>query len=94
MPGRPVRIVLTILMDLLIIVAIALTVRMVVVFFGALSSTQWGRVISTLTDVVTLPLGIAAIKTPYGGVFDVNAAVTIGALLLTEWVLSMARARD
>ncbi len=94
MLGRPVRIVLTILMDLLIIVAIALTVRMVVVFFGALSSTQWGKVISTLTDVVTLPLGIAAIKTPYGGVFDVNAAVTIGALLLIEWVLSLARARD
>ncbi len=94
MAARPVRIVLTILMDLMIILAIAMTVRMVVVFFGVLASTQWGKVLVTLTDVVRLPAGIRSIKTPYGGVFDVDAALTIGVLLFAEWLLSVARARD
>jgi len=92
--AKPVRTVLTIVMDLFIVVAIALTIRMVVAFFGALASQEWGGILVTITDRMTLPLGIEGIKTPYGGVFDVEAAITIAALLVIEWLLSVARARD
>jgi uncharacterized protein YggT (Ycf19 family) len=80
-------------MDVLIALAIALTVRMVVEFFGALSAQGWGQAIIALTDPLTLPLGMEAIKTPYGGFFDVNAAITVVLLLLLEWVLSVVRSR-
>ncbi|MDZ4169046.1 MAG: hypothetical protein U1E26_05270 [Coriobacteriia bacterium] len=93
MSSKPLRTILTIVMDLLIVVAIALTARMVISFFGTLAATQWGELILTITDRFVLPLGIEPIKTPYGGVFDITAAITIGVLLLVEWLLSVARSR-
>lgn len=91
--SKPVRSILTILMDILVVVAIAETLRLVIRFFGQLSAQGWGEVVIAFTDPVTLPLGLEAIKTPYGGVFDVNAAVTVVLLLVFEWVLSVARSR-
>jgi hypothetical protein len=91
--GKPVRTVLTILMDVLVAVAIAETLRLVVMFFGQLSEQGWGEAIIAFTDRLTIPFGIEAIKTPYGGVFDVAAALTIVVLLLVEWVLSVVRSR-
>lgn len=87
------RSVLTVVMDLLIVVAIADTLRLVVRFFGQVASTGWGEAIVALTNPVTIPFGFEAIKTPYGGVFDVDAAATIVVLLLIEWVLSVVRSR-
>lgn len=91
--SKPVRSVLTILMDILIVVAIAETLRLVVRFFGQLAAQGWGEVVIAFTNPVTLQLGAEAIKTPYGGVFDVNAAVTVVILLVAEWALSVARSR-
>ncbi|TLM82108.1 MAG: hypothetical protein FDZ75_07710 [Actinobacteria bacterium] len=90
----PLRTILTIVMDVLIVIAVAETVRMVVVFFGAFSSQPWGELIKAFTDPVTLPFGIEIIKTPYGGFFDVNAALTVAAALIAEWVLSVVRSRS
>lgn len=90
----PVRTVLTVVMDLLVLIAIAETVRLVVMFFGTLSATTVGQVVVALTDPVTIPLGLEPIKTPYGGVFDVDAGLTIVLLLLAEWVLSLVRSRS
>lgn len=91
--SKAVRTVLTILMDVLIAVAIALAVRLVVSFFGSLAAQGWGEVVVSITDPVTIPFGIEAFKTPYGGVFDVDVALTIGALVVLEWMLGIARDR-
>ncbi len=90
---KPLRTILTIAMDILVAIAIALTVRLVVEFFGQLASQAWGEAIIALTGPLTLPLGIDSIKTPYGGVFDVNAAISIVLYLVAEWVLSVVRSR-
>lgn len=91
--SKPVRTILTIVMDVLVAVAIAEAVRLVVQFFGQLSSQSWGEAIIALTNPITLSLGIEAIKTPYGGVFDVNAAFTVVIVLIAEWLLSVIRSR-
>ena len=94
MPGKATRTVITIIMDILVALAILLTVRLVVVFFGQLAAQSWGKGIAELAGYVTLPLGIEALKTPYGGVFDVDAGLTIVILLAAEWLLSVVRSRE
>lgn len=93
MGGGPARTILTILMDVLIAWAVALTIRIGVEFFGQLASKGWGEAVIAFTNPLVIPLGFHAIKTPYGGIFDVNAAVMVGILLLIEWVLSGIRGR-
>jgi len=90
---NPARAVFTIAMNILVVLAIALTARLVVLFFGQLAAQGWAEAIVALTNPITLPLGIEAIKTPYGGVFDVEAAATIIVLLGAEWLLSVLRSR-
>ncbi len=93
MSSRPMRSFITVLMNILIVLAVLLTIRVVIVFFGALASQSWAYAIVTLTDYITIPFGIEQFKTPYGGVFDADAAITIGVFLLAEWVLSTLRHR-
>lgn len=85
--------ILTTFMNVLFFAAALLTARIVIEFFGALAMTAAGRVIVDLTGVLVLPVGIAGARTPYGGIFDVEAAVTVAVLLLLEWALSVARSR-
>ena len=94
MSSKPLRTLLTVVMNLLIIVAIALTVRLVVMFFGVIAAKEWAKTIVSITSLLVIPFGIEPIKTPYGGVFDANAALTILVVLVAEWVLSLARGRD
>lgn len=94
MPGSSiVRTLVAFAMNVLFVVAIVLTGRIVVEFFGALAMTAAGQAIVELTEWFVLPLGITAARTPYGGVFDADAAVTVVVVLLAEWVLSIVRAR-
>lgn len=93
MSHSPGRSILSLIMDLLVLLAIAEAARLVVLFFGSLESQSWARVIIDLTDYITLPLGAKAIATPYGGIFDVEAAVSVVAILALEWFLSMGRSR-
>lgn len=90
---NPARMLFTVAMNVLVVLAIALTVRLVVLFFGQLAAQGWAEAVVALTDPITLPLGVDPIKTPYGGVFDVAAAVTIVVLLGAEWLLSILRSR-
>jgi hypothetical protein len=90
--SRP-RGVLTVVMNVLVFVAILLTIRLVVMFFGQIASQEWAKTVVSVTDLVVVPFGIDAIKTPYGGVFDANAALTILLVLVIEWVLSLIRGR-
>jgi hypothetical protein len=80
-------------MDLLVVVAVALTARLCIVFFGQLAAQGWGKAVVALTSPLVVPFGVAAVKTPYGGRFEVNVALTIVVVLLVEWVLSGIRAR-
>jgi len=80
-------------MDVLVVVAIALTARMCVVFFGQLAAQDWGKTIIALTKPMVIQFGVSAIKTPYGGRFEVTTALTIAVVLLVEWVLSGIRER-
>jgi len=91
--SRPVRTLITVVMDLFIVVAIALTARLCIVFFGQLAAQGWGKAVIVLTSPVIIPFGVAAIKTPYGGGFEVNTVLMIVVVLLVEWLLSGIRAR-
>jgi uncharacterized protein YggT (Ycf19 family) len=92
--ARPIRSLITVVMNVLIIVAVLVTARIVILFFGALSSQAWAEAIVRVTDFLVIPFGVEAIKTPYGGVFDIDAALMVALLILVEWVLSIARNRS
>lgn len=85
------RIVVTLVMDVLFAVAVVVLAHVVITFFGALSSSAWGEGVLRLTRLLVLPLGIKDLATPYGGTFDVNAGITVFALLAVEWVLGLLR---
>ena len=89
--ASPARRFITVVMDVLFAVAVVLVVHLVVTFFGALSSQEWGKGVLGLTRLAVIPFGIEAVKTPYGGAFDINAAATVLALLAAEWVLGLVR---
>ena len=89
--GSAARKVVTIVMDLLVAAVVVLVVHLVVSFFGTLSGASWGAGVLKLTRLAVVPMGFEAIATPYGGVFDVNAAITSLALMAGEWVLGLVR---
>ncbi|PKQ38590.1 MAG: hypothetical protein CVT59_00395 [Actinobacteria bacterium HGW-Actinobacteria-1] len=93
MASKPVRTLITIVMDLLVLVAVCATLGIVVRFFGALATTGVGESYLRFAGMLRISAGFEAIATPYGGSFDVNAAITVGVLLLIEWALSIARRR-
>lgn len=81
-------------MNILIVLAILVTARLIVEFFGQLSSQSWGESIIAITHPLVVAFGVDGIKTPYGGVFDVNAAIMVLVFLAAEWLFSMIRSRD
>ncbi len=91
--SRPVRVVVTVAMDALVLFAVLTTIGVVVRFFGALSASEVGSGYLRLVDALRLPLVVPNINTPYGGVFDVGGAVTVGVLLAGEWMLAVIRKR-
>jgi len=91
--SKPARTIVTLLMNVLIAIAIVLTARLVVEFFGQLAAQQWGKALVALSNPLLIPFGVDGIKTPYGGVFDVNAAIMIVLVLGAEWLLSGIRSR-
>lgn len=91
MSSRLLRLALTVCMDLLVLVAIIVTGGLVVRFFGSLTSSEFGRAAAPVLQALRLPLGLGGIKTPYGGVFDVDAALTAVGALFLEWVLAGIR---
>lgn len=80
-------------MDLLVLLAVCLTAGVVVRFFGVLAGAPVGEQYLKFVSVITMPLGMTSIQTPYGGVFDVNATISIVVILVAEWALSVARRR-
>lgn len=93
MSPKPARTVVAVIMNVLIVVAIALTARIVVEFFGQLAAQSWAETIIALTNPLVIPFGVDGITTPYGGFLDVNAALTVVLVLAAEWLLSGVRSR-
>ncbi len=93
MSSKPARTIITIIMDVLVVIAVALTARLVVVFFGQLSAQAWAQSVIAITAPLVIPFGVDPIKTPYGGFFEVTTALTIVVVLAVEWLLSGIRAR-
>lgn len=89
--SRTTRTLVTVVMDIIVAVVVAIVAHLVVSFFGQLASAPWGSGLLKLTRLAVVPMGFPAIPTPYGGVFDVNAAATSLALLVIEWVLGLVR---
>ncbi len=80
-------------MDILVLLAVCLTIGVIVRFFGTLGNTAVGESYLRFVSLITLPLGLSPVDTPYGGQFDVSGAVTVGVVLVVEWALSIARRR-
>ena len=91
--SRALYTVLTIVMNLLIACAVTVTLRLLVEFFGQLAHADWGKAVIAYASPLVIPFGAHPVKTPYGGFFDLNAALTIGVYLLLEWVISSVRSR-
>lgn len=91
MASRPVRTIIHVVMDVVFVLAVIDVVRVVVEFFGALAGQSWAKTFLKATGALVLPLGVKGIATPYGGVFDVGASITVLLLLAVEWGLGIAR---
>lgn len=91
MPNRSVRTLLTVVMDLLVVVAVVLVGRLIVMFFHQLAAAQFGKALVSLTNPLVIDFGIQAIKTPYKGVFDIDTIAMIVALFAVEWILGLVR---
>lgn len=78
-------------MNVLFVIAVALLLRVLVRYFGVLSSSTPGEAILTLTAPLVVPFGIHSVRSLYGGVFEINATVTMVLVLLGEWFMSMLR---
>lgn len=91
--ARPLRSLITVVMNVLVVVAVLLTVRVVARYFGALGASEWGSIVTRLGGVFTLPFGVQDLHSSYSGVFDVSAVLTILTLLVAEWILSIVRER-
>lgn len=93
MSSKPARTIVAVIMNVLIVVAILLTARILVEFFGQLAAQDWAQTIIALTNPLVIPFGVDGITTPYGGFLDVNAALTVVLVLAAEWLLSGVRSR-
>jgi len=91
--SRTIRTVILVIMDLIVVLAVLLTARIVVEFFGVLASQGWAEALVSLTEPLA-GFGIGSeVKTPYGGVFDVPATIVVIVLLAVEWLLGVVRSR-
>ncbi|MCG2807210.1 MAG: hypothetical protein Q8K89_04030 [Actinomycetota bacterium] len=93
MAAKPARTLLLILMDLLIVLAVLMTAALVIGFFGALSGQAWGQAVLKIAGLAKIPVGITSIKTPYGGVFSVDFAISVAIYLVGEWLIGSLRSR-
>lgn len=93
MESNAARTLLSIVMNILVALAFIITVRLGVAFFGQFASQAWGKAILAFSKPLVIPFGFHPVKTPYGGVFELNTAIMVAVYLMGEWLLSGAKAR-
>lgn len=89
--ASPVRTMLTVLMDLLIVAAVVGLAALIIAFFGQLMAQPVMRQVYSLAVKVVLPFGLKPIVTPYGGVFSLDAVASIVLYVALEWIVGMVR---
>ena len=89
--ASPVRTVLTIIMDVLIVLAVVGLASLVIGFFGQLMAHPSARQVYALAIRVVVPFGLRPIATPYGGVFSLDAVASIVLYVALEWIVGMVR---
>jgi len=93
MRSNPIRVVVTVLMDVLFVWAAVIAASMVIRFFGVLAANPVASEVMRFADRLVIPVTARVVATPYGGSFEVAAAYTVVILLAAEWLLSVARRR-
>jgi len=86
-----VRLLLTVVMNVLLVVAALLLARIVIGFFGRFDASPLATQFMDLTAPLVRDLGFDAIKTPYGGTFDVDAGVMLVVAFAAEWLVAVVR---
>lgn len=86
-----VRLLLTVVMNALLIVAGLLVARIVIGFFGRLGADPWATQLIGLTAPLVPKLGLGTMVTPYRGIFDFNAGAALAGSLALEWVVALLR---
>jgi hypothetical protein len=83
-----------VLQVLLVIAMLALLVRLVFEFFGALQTGVLWTELKRYTDLVTLPIPVKSIRAArYGGWFNVRVVLSLLAFLAAEYVVTAIRRR-
>lgn len=93
MRSNPIRTALTVLTDVLFVWAGAVTLSMVISFFGAIAAHPAASSFVRFAERLVFPIDARVVATPYGGSFEVAAAYTVLILLVSEWLLSVVRRR-
>lgn len=93
MRSNPIRTVVTVLTDALVIWAVAVALAMVIRFFGAIAANPAASAFMRFAERLVFPIDARVVATPYGGSFEVAAAFTVLILLVVEWLLSLVRRR-
>lgn len=91
--SRLIRNLLGVAIGVLVVAMVALLVRVIFEFFGALHAGEFYRRLISLTTPIVFPFPVDSFSTPYAGVFDVKATLTLLAVLLAEFVLTSIRRR-
>jgi hypothetical protein len=63
-------------------------------FFGELGGSAVGEQLVRFTEYLVIPFGMDVVRSPYGGVFDWNTAITVGILIIVEIALGLVRRRS
>lgn len=85
------KLLLTVVMNLLLFVAALLLARIVIDFFGRLGSEPLAAQYMRLTSPLVPSLDLGSITTPYRGVFDYSAGATLLGVLAAEWIAALLR---
>lgn len=91
---RTTRLAITAIMNVVLALALVLLARVIVEFFGAIATAGPARTFVMIVEPLVLPFELTSPRTPYGGVFDTDAALTVVLLVLMEWGLSAVRLRE
>lgn len=85
------KLLLTVVMNLLLFVAALLLARIVIEFFGRVGAYPLAVRFMELTSPLVPSLDLGSIATPYRGVFDYDAGATLVGVLAAEWVAALLR---
>jgi hypothetical protein len=81
----------TVVAGLLVLVELLVLTHLVVLFFGPAATHSWGQAVSGLASHFVVPIGIGPLRTPYAGVFDLDAGATVLLVLFAGWVVGTFR---